>query len=144
MEYNLRFLHAVVEFHKYNMKVIHWKAKGVHFDTVHEIAENTFGMLNEYSDLVAEMAIMNGQLPVSFPEILEVLNKSEDRFEYLSTTALFNETEAIQNVQTILFQIIDITNKVKESLPDEEASELDSYLYKMRVEANYKCKMRLK
>lgn len=143
-EYDLRFLHAVVEFSKYNMKVIHWKSKGPHFDAIHQIAENNFILLNEYSDLVAEMAMINNILPVSFPEILEVLNKSEERFEYLSTTDLFDEVLGIQKIQEILDQIISITDKVKESLEDDEVSELETYQYKMRLESKYKCKMRLK
>lgn len=144
MEYNLRFLHAVVEFHKYNMKVIHWKAKGPHFDTIHQVAENTFLLLNEYSDLVAEMALINGMLPVSFPEILEVLNNSDERFEFLSTNNLFDEVIGIEKIQELLNQIIRITEKVKETLANDEISELESYQYKMRLEADYKCKMRLK
>lgn len=144
MEYNLPFLHAVIEFHKYNMKVIHWKAKGVHFDSIHQIAENMFSLLNEYSDLVAEMAIINNQLPVSFPDIINTLNKSDERFEWLSTDDLFNETRSIENIQSILMQVIAITDKVKETLSDDEASEIDTFIYKMRLESAYKCKMRLK
>lgn len=144
MEYNLRYLHAVIEFHKYNMKMIHWKAKGVHFDMIHNLSESIYNMLNSYADLVAEMGMMNYQLPVEMQEIITILNSSEEPFIYLRNDALFDEVSAITEISDILSQIMKISNRVKESLTDEEASEIDSYLYKMKLEVEYKCKMRLK
>lgn len=138
---NLNTLFCALILYDYNIRVLHWKVKGIGFSTKHALMDDYHSQLNSYTDEVGEMLMMTGntQLP-TFKEITESVESNEERFILVSGKTYYTPEEVVSDAKKILDHLISIYSSVIESenLPSDIVSILDEHRYWLRKESAYK------
>lgn len=138
---NLNTLFCALILYDYNIRVLHWKVKGIGFGTKHALMDDYHSQLNSYTDEVGEMLMMTGntQLP-TFKEITESVESNEERFILVSGKTYYTPEEVVSDAKKILDHLISIYSSVIESenLPSDIVSVLDEHRYWLRKESAYK------
>lgn len=98
-------LFGVLNIMQYNFKIIHWKACGTQFDTIHEVANQLASATYNYIDDVAEMALMLS-LPIlplkAFGEV------DSENILILDVKKNYEGQEAFKCIKECLQTIVDI------------------------------------
>lgn len=129
--------------HSYNMKVVHWNSTGERFDRLHELADKYYGMLQEAMDTVAEMMGMMDMNPPSFVEMFAELSESEGDLPCIDGSMLFEYTEGVGLISTILEDVVNTLNELHDdpSLEDTEhigiRSTIETMQYEFSKEKDY-------
>jgi len=138
---NLNTLFCALILYDYNIRMLHWKVKGIDFGTKHALMDDYHSQLNSYTDEVGEMLMMTGntQLP-TFKEITESVENNEERFILVSGKTYYTSEEVVSDAKKILDHLISIYSSVIESgnLPSDIVSVLDEHRYWLRKESAYK------
>lgn len=131
----------------YNIRVLHWKVKGLDFGTKHALMDEYHSQLNSYTDEVGEMLMMTGR--VNMPTLFDVLDnvKHDDNEDYIviEGNTYYSAKEVIENTEIIFNHLIKIYSDIvsDDSLPSDIISVLEEHLYWLRKESYYKLKSTL-
>lgn len=130
---------------QYNLRILHWKATGLDFETTHkEILDDYIDQFGEYIDKVAEMMILCGEEIPTSREIDEIA-LSDEKIGMNLKVIDYESQEIYMILDKIFMDIISIIKACSNSTyPSYICSELDSIEYWFSIEGKYKNKQRLK
>ena len=108
MECTMRTLLSVLLIHRSNFEVLHWKAKGRHFDSMHNnVTTNYYDMISDTVDEVAELGMRMGLVPVNYLDAYrEAKNCCNDIF-VADASKDYSRDEIIATTDVILKNILD-------------------------------------
>ena len=137
---NFRNLLCILIDAQHKLRILHWNAKGKHFDGAHNICGEYVDKLNEHIDTVAELYIaVSGKNPVSLEECANKIDVSVDAF------TLYDGEEVFARLGSILSKIIDaIKFAEKDDIPEYAISKLQEIEYYYVIENYYKNSRRVK
>lgn len=143
----LKKLLSILLYYQHNMKILHWKSMGCHFAGIHELCNDYYEKLADYSDLVAEMGLSNDENPVDLLEAFEILKSDSYDYKILKGSEDFNNVQVYANIGIMfddLMREIDSLLKNKE-IQDNTAfrTSLEEMYTYLNIEYNYKCKRAL-
>jgi len=128
---------------QYNLRVLHWKVKGLSFDTPHKILDEYIDKFSQFIDQIAELMLTQGENPPSMNEIIETANI--EKFNENLMMIDYNEIQVYKGIYDILNLIISKIQDCREgcefSYIVSVLDEIEGYL---QIEANYKTKQRIK
>lgn len=140
----LKVLLAALIKQQYNLRILHWKATGLDFNTTHqEILDDYIDKFSDYIDQVAEMLILcNEEIPTS--KELDIIAK-EAKVDFPIKVQSYNSEDIYLLIDKIFSTIISIIRQCSQSdkYPSYINSELDSIEYWFSIEGKYKNKQRL-
>lgn len=117
-----------------NFHVMHWNAKGCHFDFVHSQAATYYDKLLADSDKVAEMAMRLGQNCVNYPEAYDMLHSANNDFVIVPSETKYNLADFCKFTATMFKDIISIIGQV---LATEEIKSPSNVGIKASLEGMY-------
>lgn len=142
----LVYLLAALQKQQYNLRILHWKATGLDFETTHAaILDGYIDQFGDYIDKVAEMMLMCGEEIPTSREIDELASKDE-RIGMSLKVIDYESEEIYMILDKIFMDIISIIKSCSSGnkYPSYICSELDSIEYWFSLEGKYKNKKRLK
>ena len=76
----------------YNIRILHWKAKGLDFGTKHALMDDYHSQLNSYVDEVGEMLMMTGNvnMPTLFDVLSSIKNDEDEDYIVIAGTAYYS------------------------------------------------------
>jgi len=142
-----KIFNTLVLYH-YNMRVLHWKVKGLAFDNKHELAKGYYDKFDDLIDEIAEILLMLGGSPKDLNSVVNTLNSDQGEGYLLITCegeTYYTETEMLASIQKMLEHLLSLYTVADkdESIPSDVRSKLEEHMYYFRLECDYKGKNRL-
>lgn len=106
---------AVLTVYRHNFKILHWGASGKKFDRIHKLADEYADMVTADLDVVAEMALRNGQTPCSMNNAIEILHNVDGNFLVMDFDNAIGYEEFCTNTSAMLASILNCINELHES-----------------------------
>jgi len=113
-----------------NFKILHHNIVGENWFSVHEKLAEYYEKVGDVEDAIIEMGIMNGCADVSIKDA--VLNYDSLEVKPYDVNTAFSLSLKMFN------DIVNELNIVKEGLPADCVSEIETYQYWFRLESKYK------
>lgn len=142
---NLRLLLSLLLVYRSNFHLIHWLAKGKHFDRVHALANEYYDMLLEDADAIAEMCMRLKIRPVNYLEASKELENCKDqKFLLVASDEDYDLEDLISKTDIMLNDILSCIEVILESAELKERcnvgikSDLEAMHSKYDLEARYK------
>lgn len=144
MKKDLNYLLAIIVHNQYNLRILHWKACGSHYDSIHSRLDEYVSKFSDFIDKIAEMNLMMGIDPLNKKEI-DTLLEDEDIDNCLSSNADYDNERTDKIVNTIFGSIMEIISDIREDneYPSYIISDLDDIEGFFRLEGSYKNVQRL-
>lgn len=132
----IKDLLSVLIVERSNMQVIHWKAKGRGFDTIHNnVTSSLYDEISDDIDVVAELGMRIGVTPVNYMDALRFATKSTPSLKVYSAEEDYDRERAIELVDNSLKNIHGAILSVLTS--DEIANDVQNYAIKIALEGLY-------
>lgn len=136
----LKYLLVTLLKEQYNLRILHWMAKGKGFNTNHLVVDDYISKFSEYIDKVAELMLIQDEKIPSDNEV-DVIAK---QLKIRKLLVRNYDSETIYKVINNIFNnIINIIKECDKEYPSFITSELDSIEYWFQLEANYKNKQKM-
>lgn len=140
-----RLLSALI-LYSHNVRILHWKVKGVDFDTVHALFGDYQGKLDGLVDDIAEIGLQLDIQPVSLRVAIETLENDND-FDYLMLEGdeSFSSFSAFEKISGMFKVLIDLYEDLccDDNVPADVANKMQEHTYWLRKELQYKNRQRL-
>lgn len=119
---------ALVLFHKHNIHLLHWNLKGDKFLSFHQYFGELYDEMESQIDTITEMYIQEGGTPITYKEMLDLLNADDTDHAYTKSDTLYTMEEAITLAIQIFNEIIDAIDACydEDSIPRAHKSELET------------------
>jgi DNA-binding ferritin-like protein len=130
---------------KYNFRLLHWKTKGLDFDTKHELVDKYYDQLHIYHDDIAEIILMlNGRL-LALNEVMHVGKESDREILLMDGNDYYDNKKIFELINQMFNQLVDLYEDAcnDEELTGDIVSKLQEHQYYFRKECRYKGKNRL-
>ena len=103
-----RELLSVMMIQRSNFEVLHWKAKGRHFDNVHNnVTTGYYEMVSDDIDTIAEMGMRMGYNPLNYITAYKVASKiCGNKLEFVDANVDYSRDEIIDKTDKILQLIL--------------------------------------
>lgn len=112
-----RSLLALFQLYRSNFTILHWKAKGIDFDTIHKTMGEYGDKVSGDIDVVAEMIIMQEGHPVGYEETIRLLSNIDNTSvdikallpedDYPRDEAISQANKMFKNILTFITIILD-------------------------------------
>lgn len=147
MKSKLLRLFCSLVMYDYNIRILHWKVKGLDFGTKHLLMDDYHSQLNAFTDEIGEILMMTGETDIpSFDKVLEYIKEDNDE-EYiiLEGDEYFSAEDVIGTAKMIFDHLIKIYRDIitNDDLPSDIISTLDDHVYWLRKESSYKLRSTL-
>lgn len=110
---NFRTLLSILIIERSNLEVLHWKAKGVSFDTMHNnVTTNLYEKVSDDIDNIAEISMRLGMNPVNYLDAYEEISKISSDIKILSADEDYYRDDIISIISDILRVIMSSILKV--------------------------------
>lgn len=132
--------------YRHNIHVLHWNAKGVDFDPVHNLMNEYVSKFNELIDEIAEIMKMVKIMPLCLHDVLQTThNDTENSYLGLDCHRHYNSKEIFESIRIMFASLITLYDKTINCgcLPSSIISELESHQQWFRKEGSYKNDSRL-
>lgn len=106
---------AVLTVYRHNFKILHWGASGKKFDRIHKLADEYADMVAADLDVVAEMALRNGQSPCSMNNAVEILHNIDGNFLVMDFNNHISYEEFCASTSAMLTSILSCISQLHES-----------------------------
>lgn len=104
-------LFALLQLHKSNFEVLHWKCYGCDYDTLHkEVTSQFYEDFAEDADTVAENLMRQGMNPGNYFSVMRILRETE-HLDFVDDTKLYTRNEVVQKCDEILKCILEQIEK---------------------------------
>ena len=111
-------LFALMQIHKSDFQMLHWKTIGDGFDRFHtNITSGYYEKLDKDIDDVAEVLLRQGVNPPNYFEVVMVLNEDGEKVKFISSKKDYRKTEIISYTDMILKKIL---NQIIKCLDSDE------------------------
>ena len=132
----------------YNMRALHWKIKGLSFDTKHELADNYHEKLAGFVDDIAEILMMLGNAPKDLRTVVGNIGSDENEGYLLIScegNTYYTEEQMLRSINQMFNHLIALYESACNdgNLPGDVVSKLQEHEYFFRLESRYKGKNRL-
>lgn len=144
---SIKTLFSTIILYRHNLHILHWKAKGCHFDCIHELLDTYVDKFNTYVDEVAEIMLMLGINPLSLQDCLQIAEDDSDITHVLiDPTGDYDGHECMDYIQTMFTTLMGIYRNICDEniLPKDIMATFDNHLGWLRLENHYKNVQRLK
>lgn len=119
-----------------NIRMLHHNLNGVNFFSAHERMAEYYDKIAEIDDAVVEVAISLGCTEPN-------MKAAAETYDSLIPGHLYTEREAYEYCYNFFNDLIHEFEGLKDAVPGDVYSEFETYIYWLRIEAEYKLKKAL-
>lgn len=144
--YNFKKLAALLICYQHNVRMLHWKVKGVDFDEAHELLGDYYDKMSVFLDDVSELGMMVGEDPICITEAFKILmDDNELKCIELQGNECFTSREAFEKIGFMFDQLIDLYDVFNKdtTLPISIINTLQEQQHWFRKECHYKNRRRV-
>lgn len=109
----MKELLALLMYHSHNVHILHWKTTGLNFQKVHEMMDELYAEMLTHVDLIAEMMLQMDQDPLSFQEMISIIEDLDS--ENINPNISYDEANTFKKVISIFDEIIKHIDRIYES-----------------------------
>lgn len=103
----MKYLLALILFHKHNIHMLHWNMYGQNFIGDHRFFAELYQHMEDDIDTVAEMLIQEGGMPVSYQDALALLNSDSIDHTVVESSKHYTTEESYVLASKIFTEIND-------------------------------------
>ena len=129
----VQITYKVVEIRN-NLQMIHWAAKGLQFDDLHQYAENKIWTLNDCIDTYGELAM-------EFSNVVPELNSHQ--YNSIDISEGFDVQSGFQTIQVMFAELIGMLEMYYPCATHDVQSVMDEHIRSLKKETDYLLKRRL-
>lgn len=99
-------LFSMLQLHKENFKMLHWKVCGHHFDNMHNnVTSKYYDMMADDVDVVAENLMRQGINPVNIIKAISIATKLQDAV-FVNANIDYSRDDVISITDRIFYQLL--------------------------------------